>query len=217
MKYKKLLFDLEWHRDICGYSLCGDGITTYIQSSQNKWEMYRPFELKAGLVREFANIPVYNDMVDQASAISFAGKYGLLGLGGGAIVEREKLSDWAWIIQDFKKVLNAIDTNELAYDDKGLEPPIAVAPVYFNEMSYGPSLEVVVTDAQHTSDRDFQLLPNSLFDAMWLMLASEMTHGVQYQECQAPNCGNWFRIRSGKKTCSASCRKRLHRYQRLHG
>jgi hypothetical protein len=59
-----------------------------------------------------------------------------------------------------------------------------------------------------------QIVPASLFSAMYLQFALAIDGNRQFQRC--PACGRWFQLspglnRANKQTCSGSCRTGLHR------
>jgi hypothetical protein len=62
---------------------------------------------------------------------------------------------------------------------------------------------------------EWDVIPRSLIDALWLQLAQAISAGKTYRECK--ECGSWFEVspeakhRSNRRFCSDSCRTKAYR------
>ncbi len=70
----------------------------------------------------------------------------------------------------------------------------------------------------HPSRRTYELriTPTSLLGVVWIQVAGVAEGSVQHRPCAAPGCGRWLALgigsgRTDRRTCDATCRKRLER------
>lgn len=212
------LFDLEWivsqsgheiteepkSENLSGRSQLINGLaqTKKIAPKGNRWKRYNPFLECPGIAREFASLPInfQNDEVEHVAAIRFANKYGLLGLEFSGGRKSEDLKGWSYLINTLDDIFLFIDSGE-----------IEGACTVFNKYGPEPRLQMRITPAILKRDRFFEIQPCSLYGAMWIMVAEELSHGSQLQKCEMPGCEKWMKKRTNKRFCSAKCKQAAYR------
>ena len=167
-----------------------------IVSKTKEWRHYNPFEVRGGSVaREFASIPLIDEEPDEDAVIQFANSYGLLGLGLKDGTNEESLSEWKEKLLMFKAVFSDIDEDGAPF-----------AGSSFNLMEIMPRMRLKISPGERKWNRSLEINPSTLYGAMWLMVANEITMGIQMKPCQRDGCRKWFSRRSNKKYCSDKCR-----------
>lgn len=192
---KNKLFDLIWTVDKAGYEVSGN----FIKPLTGKWKKYNPFNDTPGITREFSRIPfnLKTQTIDAKGAQSFANKYGLLGLEN---LQNEDLKAWAKMVILFWEIYSLIDG--------GLD---IHARTVFNNFGPTPVLKLSISPGERKWFRSLEITPTTLYGAMWIMLANEITEGTRLQECEITGCGKWFTAKSNQKYCSAACKQRAYR------
>lgn len=167
-----------------------------------QWRKYNPFFQNPGIAREFSKLPLKadNEEIDHTAAIRFANKYGLLGLSRSDGREPEDIQHWSDMIARFDEIFFLID--------QGLND---AACKVFNEYGPEPRLKLLVTKASMKRDRFFEIRPTTLYGAMWIMVANELSRGTQLQHCQMPGCEIWVQKRVNQRFCSSKCRQAAYR------
>lgn len=220
------LFQLSWKRDREGYEtdmIAARGPSTsnslsllrgeddehpVIKPKSGNFDNYDPFEYETSVAREFSQLDtelIENEkiQVNRKSAQAFANKYGLLGLHVlNPEDPKEDLRQWGRFVIFFLHIFEKIDNKETK----------EAAEIFNNkELTQQRLMSPKITDGASSSQRQIQIKPATLLSAMILMLADEVTKGVQMQPCQNAQCRRWFPIRPNKKTCSDACKQALHR------
>ena len=159
---------------------------------------YSVFEKKnLGMAREFADLLMpSHSCLDERKALNFANEYGLLGLGQ----KEEALDTWITIANKFKRIFDLKDASG-AHNTK-LQQAIEIYNDRFERLWMSPNI------AWHSKQthRFLHFQPASLLAALWLMMAAELTTGLNLSKCQNPGCPKWYEQRSNKVYCSATCR-----------
>ncbi|MCL4683265.1 hypothetical protein KJ059_00770 [Myxococcota bacterium] len=63
---------------------------------------------------------------------------------------------------------------------------------------------------------ELRVTPKNLLGVLWIQVAAVAEGSVRHRPCAAPGCGRWLALgigsgRADRRTCSATCRKRLER------
>ncbi len=191
------LFDFEWPVDQHGYvaetvypdpservTLLGSKEREVIRRRNGPFRFYRPLAEFPGLAREFSE-------TSEDEYLDFAGRYGLLGVGLDATPDdRENIFFWRERQQGIRSIFAAKDGG----DAKG-------AIKLYNETKY-----FIRTFIRAEEMRKARLVvqPRTLFGAMLLQVADELTTGIKFKRCD--NCSTWFKYRANKNFCSSKCR-----------
>ncbi|MEZ5919212.1 MAG: hypothetical protein R3D66_04700 [Alphaproteobacteria bacterium] len=163
---------------------------------EGEWQSYNPFEVRGGsIAREFANIPLVGDGLDEKAVIEFSNNYGLLGLGLSDGKQEERLEDWKEKVLMFKAVFTDVDRDGGDF-----------AGSAFNIMDVHTRMKLEISPGDRKWERSLEMTPATLYDAMWLMAVGEITMGAQMQPCEREGCSKWFAQRRNKKYCSDICR-----------
>jgi len=64
-----------------------------------------------------------------------------------------------------------------------------------------------------TANWKLEVEPVNLIALAWLQIASEITLGKRSQKCEAPDCLEWFPLKSNKRFCNNRCKMAYHHYQ----
>lgn len=210
------LFKMQWPRDLSGYEFIEFSSHTIsnerslielpkqsykrICPKNKNWRYYDPFTEAPELAREFSQLRVNDNEVEEDAALEFINRYGLLTMRTPENGQGETLDDWGNLIVGFRKVFKLIDTH------KGKE-----AAITFNQANLNVKMSLEISEGNTQNKRGLNIFPATLYGAMCLMVSDEITKGVQVKQCQVPKCANWFPVRSNKKFCSNACRQAKHR------
>lgn len=198
-KTENYLFKLAWAVDPAGYVI--DEAGAIKPKHGKRWKKYDPFQRPGmGLARTFSRIPVRGGSLDRKRVFAFANDYGLLGINQSYGVEKEDLEAWRDAVLSLRSIFDAID--------KGKSED---ALYYFNGSGKAPLMRLNIPIEKEIRKRSLELTPETLYGAMWLMAANELSLGTQHQKCKAPGCAEYFPRRRNKKFCSDSCKMAAHR------
>ena len=182
------LFDFDWPFDQDGYVLdTNPKGYKVVRRRGGPLRYYRPLRDHPGLVREFSELREEEDYID------FAGRFGLLGhhfdLQSSAD-DKEPVAEWYFRSKNIRDLLAA--------HDKGDQK---TAVKKYNKMHH---LLRTFVHAEETKKARIVVQPSTLFGAMMLQVADELTTGIRFKRCS--NCTTWFQHRTNKNFCSDQCR-----------
>jgi len=191
------LFDFDWSVDQFGYeieteipdplkriTLLGSTEREVIKRRNGPPRKYRPLSEFPGLAREFSVVP-------EKEYLNFANRYGFLGMGLMSTPDGpEDIRIW----RDRQKAI----LNILTARDAG---KAKVANQLYNNTNHFMRSFVAT---QGLKKPRLVVQPHTLFDAMMLQVADELTTGINFKRCD--NCTTWFKFRPNKNFCSSKCR-----------
>ena len=182
------LFDLDWPIDQDGYVIDTDPEGRQIVRRRGgPLRYYRPLRDHPGLAREFSELREEEDYID------FAGRFGLLGNSldlASSTDDKELVAHWFLRSKQIRDLLGAHDNG----DKKA-------AVKMYNETHH---LLRTFVHAEETRKSRIVIQPSTLFGAMILQVADELTTGIRFKRCS--NCTTWFQHRANKNFCSDQCR-----------
>jgi hypothetical protein len=191
------LFDFEWPVDQYGYAaetitpdptkrvaLLGNEEREVIRRKDGPLRFYRPLAEFPGLAREFSE-------TSEDGYLDFAQRYGLLGMGLDATPDDcEDLYQWRERQQIIRSIL-------IARDGEDAKEAIRL----YNETNH--FIRTFIR-TEETRKARIVVRPLTLFGAMLLQVADELTTGIKFKRCR--NCFIWFKYRANKDFCSSKCR-----------
>ena len=191
------LFDFEWPVDQYGYvaetispvpservALVGNKEREVIRRKNGSLRFYRPLTEFPGLAREFSVTP-------EDEYLGFAGRFGLLGMGLSSTPDdREDISLWRERQQTILSIFTARDAGDAK-----------TANQLYNSTNHFIRTFII---AREMKNARLVVQPRTLFGAMLLQVADELTTGIEFKRCD--NCSTWFKFRANKNFCSSKCR-----------
>jgi len=164
---------------------------------------YVPSSEAPGIARQLAAMFQYENLIVDSptdeQVLAFSNRYGLL-LPGDRMYVRDMVQTCKYL----HVFASAIDRGDKTK-----------AREVFND-AVVPSMTVRLVGSKKgrtTANWKLEVEPVNLIALAWLQIASEITLGKRSQKCEAPDCLEWFPLKSNKRFCNNRCKMAYHHYQ----